>query len=351
MSGKLQQIVQHYREQLLAREYDAAQTLEHAYQHTLSMIQPRLDALYKEIQGYIDRDEPVPPEFLYERQRLKVLQQFISGQVSQYGVLAQLTTQHLQQAGVQMGQASALQMLHDSLPVGVQFSFGVPSPKAIADLVGATQKGSPLYDLFAGFGPEAAKNVGNALITGLSLGDNPRVVADSVMQALQVPRYRALTIARDQMLNSYRSAALETYRANSDVVEGWIWVCAMTPRSCVACIMMNGQEFSLDQDLDDHVCGRCARAPKTKDWGDILSGLDIDTSDIEDTRPTFQSGESWFNEQSEDTQRSILGNAGYDLWADDSNDVSLSDFVGHDHDADWGRSIYVKSVKQLQKGN
>lgn len=346
-TSRLQSTIQHYRQQLLRREHDAQQALEHAYAHTLAMIQPRLNALYQEIQAFHDQEEPVPVEFLYEQQRLKVLQQFIAGHIDHFATLAQLTTRNLQEAGVQLGQKSALDLLEASLPKALNYSFGVPSPKAIADLIGATQKGSPLADLFAGFGPEAAKNVGNALITGLSLGDNPRVVADSVMSALGVSRNRALVISRDQLIKSYRSANLETYRANSDVCDGWIWVCAMSSRSCVGCIMMNGEEFPLDEELDDHTCGRCARAPKTKSWGDILGNFGIDGSDIEENPPEYQSGEDWFNQQSEETQRSVLGNKAYELWADDSNDISLSDFVGRSSDPEWGNSIRVKSVKEL----
>lgn len=347
MSGKLQSTVNQYRQQLLQQEQHATQQLEHAYAATLSAIQPRLDVLYKQMQAYIDKGEKVPPEFLYEQHRLQVLTQYISGEVNHYGALAQTTTQALQQTGVQLGQASAMQMLHESVPHGVNWSFGVPSERAIADLVGATQKGSPLYDLFHGFGDEAAENVSKALITGLSLGDNPRVVANNVAQALQIPRYRALVLARDQMVKAYRSAALETYKANDDVCDGWIWMCSLSPRSCAACVAMHGSEHSLDEDLDDHVCGRCARVPKTKSWSDILGPLGIDSSDISDTTVQIQSGSDWFDNQSEATQRSILGSkAAYDLYS--SGDYSLMDFVSFDSDEDWGDSISVKPASKVK---
>ena len=75
--------------------------------------------------------------------------------------------------------------------------------------------------------------------------------------------------------------------------------------------------------------------------------LGIDTSGIRDTRPEIQSGSDWLDEQSEATQRAILGNK-YDGWS--NGDFSLEDIVGHTHDDDWGHSIYEKSLKQLSKG-
>ena len=88
--------------------------------------------------------------------------------------------------------------------------------------------------------------------------------------------------------------------------------------------------------------------PRTKSWDEILSGLDIDASDIEDTRPDIVSGTDWFGDQDEATQRRVLGNAKYEAWS--NGDFDLEDIVGRSYDKDWGHSIYEKSLKQLVKG-
>jgi hypothetical protein len=113
--------------------------------------------------------------------------------------------------------------------------------------------------------------------------------------------------------------------------------------------MMDGKTFPLSREFFGHVMDRCTPVPVTKSWEDILGPLGIDTSDIPDTRPNIESGESWFNRQNEDIQRHILGKSAYGLWKDPSNNVTLKSFVGLKHDKDWGSSVRVRSVKDILK--
>ncbi len=345
-TSRLQQTIQHYRAALLAQEATAAQRLDRAYQHVLAQLQPHLNALYDAINKKMASGEKIPASWIYERDRLQALKHYVSGEINHFGMLAYTETHQLQQMGVSLGMQSAQALLRESVPPGIHWSFGVPSQDAIERLIGATQKGSPLADLFAGFGSEAATKVGDVLVTGLSLGNGPREVARDVQAALGISRNRALVLSRDQLVKAYRGSALENYRANSDVVSGWIWVAAMG--ACAACSAMNGSEFSLDEELDDHVCGRCARVPKTRDWSEILGSSGIDTSGIEDTSPTFEDGSDAFANFSEEMQRQSLGsNAAYELYS--SGQAILQDFVGYNDDPGWGRSIYQKSVKQIME--
>src|SRR6266851_1845682 len=344
--SQLQSAIAHYRTQLKAREAQAEQALEAAYANTLQVIQGRLNLLYKAIDIQMQSDGNVPIEWLYEQHRMETLTSWIENQINQFGALAQMQTGQLQYQGVQLGQQVAQWLLQSTIPPGVNWSFGVPSPDAIANLIGATQAGSPLADLFSGFGAEAAQGVKDALITGLTLGYNPRDIAPQVQQALGISRNRALTISRTEMIRSYRGANLETFRANDDVVDGWIWNCALDRTSCAACVAMHGTEHSLDETLDEHPNGRCSMIPKTKSWADILSPLGIDTSDIPDTSPDIQSGSEWFDGQSEATQRAILGPK-YEAWS--NGDFTLDDVVGHASDPVWGDSIYERPLKDLVK--
>lgn len=344
--GRLQQAIQHYRQSLLNNEAEAERALNAAHLHTLSIIQPQLDKLYVEITAKLNAGESIPPSWIYERLRLEHLTLLIKKQVDQFGALSLQQTRMLQHQGAQLGQQSALAQLDATVPPGISWSFGLPDPKAIADQVGATQAGSPLAELFGGFGDEAADKVGKALVTGLSLGNNPRQVARDVQQALGISRNRALVLARTEQIRAYRSANLETYRANSDVVDMWIWSAQLSPRTCAACLAMNGTEHPLSEQMGSHPCCRCVQMPKTKNWSEILGPLGIDTSHIPDTRPQVQSGSDWFDDQPESTQREVLGNK-YAGWA--NGDFTLQDLVGHDHDEQWGGSIREKSLKELVK--
>jgi hypothetical protein len=231
-TSKLQSTVSHYRTQLASNETKATTVLNQAHAHTVKVIQPHLDTLYQQIGDAQASGEPVPPHFLYEQNRLAATKAMISRNINQYGALARTQVGQLVATGAQLGVKSSMTQLADSRPPGVNFSFGVPSKDAIENIVGATSEGSPLADLFAGFGEEAADEAAKALITGLTLGDNPREIAPLVEDALDISRQRALTIARTEMQRAYRDAAMETYRANDDVVGSWVWVADLSPRTC-----------------------------------------------------------------------------------------------------------------------
>lgn len=341
----IQSIIKDYRKLLLQHEITAEKALISAHQTALRAIQPRLDNLYTQIAEKQKAGETIPVSWLYEQKRLETTKALISGQIDHYAALARMQTNQLQRLGVQLGSASAQAQLEATLPRGVSFSFGVPSQDALESIVGATQSGSPLADLFKGFGSEAATEASDALVRGILLGQNPREIAGEVEQALDIPRWRALTIARTEMLRAYREAAIANYKANDDVVDKWVWVAALDTRTCAACIAMHGTEHNLSEDLDGHPNCRCSKSPKTKSWDDILGALGIDTSNIRETSFSPQSGLDWFSDQDEATQRAILGNSKYEAYQ--NGDFELSDVVKKNHDPDWGTSVSEKPLKDL----
>jgi SPP1 gp7 family putative phage head morphogenesis protein len=355
-TSRILQTIADYRQKLIDREERAMAIMDAYHAQVLDEIKLKLDKLYgqilakyKEIEASREPGDTtpldVPASWIHERIRLEGLTLFIQGKIDQYGNLALTQTRMLQYFGTQLGLESAQSQLHDVVPSAVKSVFGVPSDKVLANLVGATRAGSPLHTLFHGFGQEAAEKAVQALVSGVTMGDNPRTIAPRVQQALNISRARALTIARTEMMRCYRTAAIDTYRANSDVCDGWVWSAQLDAVTCISCILMNGTEHGLYEDLDGHPNCRCAKSPKTKSWDAILGPLGISSDDIPDTRPVYQSGESWFLDQDEATQRKILGNAKYD--ALQNGDFELSDIIGHSHSDDWGHSIYEKSLKDL----
>lgn len=346
-SGQQQQAVERFRAQLRAHEAQQERVLENAYAHVLKTLQPALDKLYGQMADELAKGEKIQIQWLLSANRLVGIKKLISGEIDHFGLLSRLQVTQAQQFAVSLGQKSAMELLNTTVPPGIHYTFGVPHPAAIMNIVGATSAGSPLAELFDGFGSEAAQKAANALITGITLGDNPRTVAGSVQDALGVSRNRALTISRDSLNNAYRAAAVETYKANSDVVESMIRVADMSSRTCAACIFLTGTVYALDADPGFHTCDRCSLVPKTRSWAEILSPMGIDTSSIPETSIEIPSGSSWFAQQDAATQQSILGSkAAYDLYA---GGTPLSAFVGHTHDSKWGTSVRVKTAKEVTK--
>lgn len=345
-TARLQRTINEYRSRLMQQEAGARFALEEAYNTVLAVVQPMLDRLYEQITDKLNAGEKIPLYWLHQRLRLENITLLIQQSVDQFGALALSHTRTLQHLGVDLGLRAALDLLRATVPAGVHWTWGMPSMEAIQRLIGATQAGSPLADLFNGFGNEAAKLVKQVIITGVTLGENPRQFAPRVRDALGVSRSRALTITRTESLRAYRGANQETFRANGDVVSQWRWTCAKQIRTCAACLAMDGSLHPLDEEMGSHPNCRCVPTPVTKDWADILRPLGIDTSSIPDTRPQIQTGADWLDQQNEATQRAILGPK-YEGWK--AGDFSLQDMVKRTFDKDWGHSIQEKPLKALVK--
>lgn len=293
-----------------------------------------------------------------QRARLQAIEWTLRGQVDGFAHTAARAVTGAQSAAIPQGAADATALGHAALEPATQAGvspdtiWNRPNPDALAQFLGYASDGKPLSNLFDGFGQEASAAARQALTLGLSMGQNPRSITSALMDALDVPRWRALTIARTEMLGAYRRAASATYQANSDVLGGWIWSADKSGRTCAMCLAMDGTRHSLDETLDSHCNCLCTQLPVTKSWADILGPLGIDASGIPETsigaEGAYQSGADWFDQQDAATQRGILGSQGaYDAYT--SGDLRLSDLVGVSHDPQWGTSRYQRSWRQVQQ--
>lgn len=134
-----------------------------------------------------------------------------------------------------------------------------------------------LERVLGGLTPEASLRLRRALIEGLVLGKNPKVVARTAARTLGVSYTRAVTVARTEILGAYRQAAIETYRENADVVQAVTWVSALDRRTCPVCWGLHGETFDLDdaQAIATHPACRCTLIPVTNDRLSVKSGPDV----------------------------------------------------------------------------
>lgn len=330
-----------HRAAIQARDAATERRLAALYRSALAPIARDVDALTAKMADW-QRQHPgeqLPASWLHEDARLHRLQLLMQEQVDGYsgdvrGIVAQDTA-----AAAHLGAGDGLSLLEASLPRGQEWTWGRPSTNAL-DALGK----EPFSQLFAGWGRRASQTAQRILFADIALGRNPRAIASDLLSALAGMTYsRALTIARTSAIRAYSDGAMATYRANSDVCDGWVWVADLSVNTCAACLALNGSEHALDEDLYDHPNGRCAKLPKTKSWADLLGGFGIDTSDIPDTTASVPSGASWFDGLSAADQRSVLGPSKYDAF--NSGNLSLSDLIGYDDDPLWGRSITEKPLK------
>ena len=292
-----------------------------------------------------------------QQQQLRTIENSVRASMLNYSGQAARTVEDAQLKalgrGAQDAEALTQEALSPAFAKGVDpaLLFNRPNPAAISQWVGRAGNGHPLGDLFSGFGTEATSAARQEMLLGLATGANPLQMVHGIQQALGISRSRAITIARTEVLGGYRQAAHETYRANSDVLQGWVWS-AGGANPCAMCMGMDGTLHGIDESLDDHPCGKCAPLPATKSWDDILGPLGIDASDIPETSiaapGAYETGEQRFARMSPERQRAIIGTqTGYEAYK--RGEVTLRDFVGVRPGSDgFPSQYYQKSLKEMQ---
>lgn len=154
---------------------------------------------------------------------------------------------------------------------------------------------------------DVAAGMKQELIRGVVTGTNPNRVASILLKRFGTRfnggAWRARTVARTELLDATRVAALESRKANRDVLAGWRWMCALSARTCPACLAMNGRLFDVDESgPDDHPNGRCTAVPVTRSWREL--GIDAD-----EPQSQFPDARAWFGQQTPAVQQQIMGPA------------------------------------------
>lgn len=222
------------------------------------------------------------------------------------------------------------------LPPGMLVTFSRVDPGAMAAIVkrSTEQITARHYPLSR----QATNAMRNSLIRGVAIGDNPNAAAATMLRrardGFNGGLWRARVIARTELLDAARNAAVAARRANTDVLNAWRWQCELSRRTCPACLAKHGTVYpATDPGPLGHQACRCTALPITKSWKEL--GIDAP----EPPPIPFEDGEDWLARQPEQVQRDILGKRGYDKWK--SGDWPKTDWARLRHADGWRDSWAV----------
>ncbi len=332
--GRIYDVAQRQREGLLRTERQAASELVRAYGGVWQRVQDEVDRLLSARDAATANGETVGPGWLFEMDRLQRLQQQVQVELRQFAQYADPLIAQTQGQAI----AAALDYSEELVKTAahtakVQVNWARLPQGPLHEMIGFTADGSPLYELLNRAGPVVGERVRDGLIQGLALGQNPREIAGQLRGAFGGGLTQALTVCRTEFMRSYREATRLSYGENDDVVTGWVWNAACTPRTCAMCWAMHGTTHLLTEQLDDHPNGRCAMLPLVKG----IPGMSA--------QALPDDGISQFEKLDADTQRSILGPALFNAYQ--AGEVKLPDIVGRSFSKDWGSMRRVKSLSEI----
>lgn len=342
--GLIQTIANQFRTAAAAREESAATQLVEFYGSVYEQLQASLEAVTRKIIEAQKAGTVVSPAWIYQQARLAETVRMVEQQVTDFATFADRNISASQLDAIKFAQSDSRAMILASLgPTDtgtVPLNFLRFNPSHVNSFIGRSSDGSPLSELLKELAGEQVQALRAVFVEGIIRGNNPTVIARVMAKEFEVPKNRALTISRTEVLNSYRDTTQDFMRQNSDIVIRWRWVCAHQDKTCAMCLAMDGREFPTKIDMGTHPNCRCCLMPITKTWEELGYKSAGETS----ARKT-ETGAEWFARQSEKSQLKVLGPEKFERYKDGK--LSLQDTIGYKDNSKWGEQRWERSLKQI----
>lgn len=343
-----------FRASLLRGDADARRQILGVYLSAYNNIKPEFDFVTQAIEAQIRAGKTPTQAMIFEQARLQRVLAGITQEITiAAGKTADIVTKQ-QEAAVRqaVGDAKVLSELAADPSLPWPPPDGATGPTwtninkpAVQSLIGHAGDGSPLRELLVSVAGDSADRARDMIAAHFTQGNTPQQIAHGLQEVFGLDMARAQATARTETMRAYRTATQETFKENDDVIEKWRWIAQLSYSTCIACISKHGQEFPLTTPMDSHVNCRCIQVPVTKTFKEL--GAD----GVEETDTSVQTGKDWFNEQTEEVQRKILGPGKYDAWREGK--ISIDDMVEHSHSDRWGGAYHeaslIKALKNAKK--
>jgi hypothetical protein len=327
--SELFRVADEQRAAILARERAVSAELVRIYAQTYLRIRTQVDVLQAQITTAREAGETVGTGWLYQRERLQTIRLQVERELLTFADTAETLITSEQRAQIIIAREHIGAQIVAGAPSpgpGVSLSFARLPTGPVQELVGVLANGSPLRALLNELGPDGAKVVADGLLQGVALGKGTGAIARDIRAGLGGNLARAQTIARNEVLRSYRESARQTAIANQDVLKNWVWRAAHSTRTCLSCIALDGSVHPISERMSDHVKGRCTP---------IYQSRFVATSQPE-------TGAEWFARQSDEVQAQMLGPSKFLAFKDQA--LTLDDLVGTKQSRVWGRSHHEQSL-------
>lgn len=329
-----------FRAAMLAREVRAAAVMRASLEGIADEIDEKLREVLERIGAAEQAGRRPGVSFLYERGRLEALRRDVTEAMGRYGARAADVAGDLRDTeAVEALTWSARFLEAVGADHGAALSIAPFRPELVAQARANLAEGSPLADLFAKFGPEAARRVEAGIVQGAALGQSPDLIARRI-RADVVETYagRSRLIARTEAQRITRGVAREAYRS-SPLVGGWRWMSSLDRTTCPACWAMHGTLHDVEEALPGHPGCRCTMVPE------LASALQRGDG----ARPGLEPGEERFADLDPATQRVILGPGKFEAYQ--AGEIRLADLAQRMESESWGPMIRERSLASaLQEG-
>jgi len=292
-----------------------------------------VDDLRRRLERIADPEGTISLGQLYQLERGSKMEQQIARLLEEAGVQShRLMAKEIRQELEQVF-PTITRSVNQLLPPGIALDLNRVWPEQAAVLVKRAKEMPPFTDVTSQGTAAIMREVSLGAIRGQSV---PAIVR-RVRGTLSMGKYQAERIVRTEVIRACNEATSWVYRRFGErgLVTGKRRLSALDDRTCLACIALDGTEYPLNAEMDDHVLGRCVFEAIVPTWEELgFEGIEEparlrrarDPYSGENEIVKFKNSQEWFNSLDSETQARMLGPSRYNLWVEGA--VSLDQMVG-----------------------
>lgn len=312
----------------LARD-EAAEMLQMARQWRTveAALEGQQLALAEEIAQLRAAEVAFSPSKLYRMERYQRLVAQMKTQINRFSNDATSIITEKQSEYAWLAQEEAAATIKTSLGSNAP-DFALLNTEAVEASVGHMADGTTIYNHLEGSYGQAVDAMSREIITSTAQGLNPRATAAAIVRGTNVALNNALCIARTEQMRIYREVSRTQYQ-ESGLVSRYKRMATLSDRTCLGCLMADGEIYDVESAFEDHPQGRCVIIPLVEGAREL----------------TWKSGETWLTAQDSATQLSMMGPTRYTLWQE--GQIALQDMKMHIKDEKWGGAWVPRPVSQL----
>ena len=324
----IDQLIIDYRNAVGAGEKTALRDLTREWLKIEAGLDADISALAAEIERRIAAGEIVTEQMLWKMESYKRTLAKMETLIAEYSQSAVGYISGVQKDAYILGVSKA-----NDLVIAELHHAGLNAPywerlntEAVQAALNVMNKDNPFYaSLYKAYG-DLAGAFRSALANGIARGQGVTQLATSMRDAIGIGSNRSLTIAQTEMSRAYRSGTIAQYRS-SEVVTYYVRL-VKKETACLACLVLDGQKYALEEDMQDHPRGFCDVIAK-------VQGIPL---------PIWEKGSTWFRNQSSEYQQSLMGPTRYDMWKDGTK---LNDFITLKDDPVWGKQPAILPIRDI----
>lgn len=321
-------LMQEFKRLLRARETAQVAAMTARWLAVERRLMGMIELLAREWQERMLAGQTISQGALFQYQRYQALLGQVQDELGVYAAWADGLITDEQAALARLGLEHAWSAI--DMTTGASVGFTRLPVGAIENMAGLLADGSPLRSLLLNAAKQAelVDGMTNALLNGTALGWNPRKTARAMGDGLAGGLDQALTVARSEQLRVYREAGRQAYAA-SGLVDAYMRLVTKDTRTCMACLVRDGELIPVGRALDEHPNGRCAQVP-------VVTGYEP---------PQWTSASDWFRARGPEQQRDMMGARRWEAWQ--RGEFELSDLAQTAPGREFGPGLREVGLKEL----